>query len=411
MAIAPHRPGWAPPLAIIAASAGIGSFSTQFWIPFLPFYLLHLGASSDANALFWLALALAGQGVGRILTGPAWGYLADRYGRKAMYVRALYAASLTMLVAGFATAPWHLVLAFSVQGALSGFIPAAVALTSVTVPRHRLAAGLATVTASQYLGTTLGPALGAIFAGFFGFRGAIFFGAAFPSFVALLTTLLVPRDQVAPRRRADAPSTGGRFGEFAQQVSSQLVLALMLYFVLYAAEQVLRTASPLALKQISHITTPTRDVGLAFTAAGIGSVAGSFGLARVVIRPGRMRVSLTAVITAQAMAHIVLARSGSVYAYAFWMGAIFVAQGTMIPATNTLIASSVNAAWRGTAFGVASSFQAAAFILGPLSAAGFATFSIVTGFLAVGAVFLVAAAFLFAFLKEPDLGAPQPLRT
>ena len=38
----------------IAAGAGLASLSMNFWIPFLPLYMLELGATSDANALFWV---------------------------------------------------------------------------------------------------------------------------------------------------------------------------------------------------------------------------------------------------------------------------------------------------------------------------------------------------------------------
>jgi DHA1 family multidrug resistance protein-like MFS transporter len=397
---------------VVAITAGVGSLSSQFWIPFLAFYFLRLGATSDANALFWLGLALTAQGVGRILTGPLWGMLADRYGRKIMFVRALYAASLTGLVVAFATQPWHVVLAYFFQGSLSGFIPAAVALTSVTVPRHRLRTGLATVTAAQYLGTTLGPAMGAILAASLGLRGAILAGSSLPALMALAATIFVPRDEVAPRpvtANGEKAAGGWRLREFAREISPQFAIPLFLYFVLYAGEQVLRTATPIAIKHISHTALPTTDVGLAFTAAGLGSVIGAFGLSRLAVRPGKTRISLTVIITVQALAHIVLARSNSVPAYVICLGFIFIAQGAMIPSTNTLIAASVSTAWRGTAFGIASSFQAAAFGIGPLTTAAFATFSLFTAFLAVGALFLIAAAVLFLGLREPDLGEGRPI--
>jgi DHA1 family multidrug resistance protein-like MFS transporter len=401
-------------VAVIAITAGVGSFSTQFWIPFLPFYLLRLGATSDANALFWLGIALAGQGAGRILTGPIWGLLADRYGRKLMYVRALYAASLTGLVAAFATAPWHVAIAFTLQGAFSGFIPAAVALTSVTVPRHRLSAGLATVTAAQYLGTTVGPALGAIFANYFSYRGAILTGSMLPATMGLMATIFVPRDQVSSRAtstQSEHVAGGWRMREFAQEVSRQFAIAIGLYFVLFAGEQVLRTATPIAIKTITQTAAPTAQVGLAFTAAGIGSVLGAFVLSRLVIRPGKARVSLALLIAIQALGLMALAFTRSVGAYALCLGLIFVAQGAMIPSANTLIAASISPAWRGTAFGVAGSFQALAFGLGPMSAAVFATFSLFSGFLAVGVVFLLMGGVLFLGLKEPDLGEPQVARS
>jgi DHA1 family multidrug resistance protein-like MFS transporter len=406
------RPRFGSPVLAIAVTAGVGSASTQFWIPFLSFYFLRLGATSDANALFWLGLSLSAQGFGRILTGPLWGLLADRYGRKLMFVRALYAASLTGITVAFATQPWHVVVAYFFQGSLSGFIPAAVALTSVTVPRHKLRNGLASVTAAQYLGTTVGPALGAVLAALLGLRGAILAGSTLPALMAVVATILVPRDEVAPRpaKMAGQSAGGWRLREFMREISPQFAIPLFLYFALFAGEQVLRTATPIAIKEIAHTSLPTAQVGVAFTAAGIGSVIGAFGLSRFAVRPGKTRLSLTLIITVQALAHFVLAKVTSVPPYVFILGAIFIAQGAMIPSTNTLIAASVSSSWRGTAFGIASSFQAAAFVIGPLSTAAFATFSLFSAFLAVGVLFLVAAAVIFFGLREPDLGDPAQVR-
>jgi hypothetical protein len=58
------RAGSASTLSI-ALGAGLASLSMNFWIPFLPLYMLHLGATSDANAFFWVAVATTGQGFAR----------------------------------------------------------------------------------------------------------------------------------------------------------------------------------------------------------------------------------------------------------------------------------------------------------------------------------------------------------
>ena len=50
----------------IAVAVGIGSMSFNFWYPFMPLYLLQIGASSQANALFWIAVATSVQGVTRL---------------------------------------------------------------------------------------------------------------------------------------------------------------------------------------------------------------------------------------------------------------------------------------------------------------------------------------------------------
>ncbi|HRC63034.1 MAG TPA: MFS transporter, partial [Dehalococcoidia bacterium] len=145
----------------IAAGVGIASLSTYFWIPFLPLYAKELGARNEANAVFWVAVGSTTLGLGRVISGPAWGLAADRFGRKLMFVRALFFASITTLILIFAREPWHIAVAFACQGLFSGYIPAAVALTTVSVPDTQMSRSLGIVNGAQYLGSTVGPAIGA----------------------------------------------------------------------------------------------------------------------------------------------------------------------------------------------------------------------------------------------------------
>ena len=64
--------------------------SFNVWWPFLALYVLELGATSDANALFWVFVGTSTQGAARLLTSPIWGMFSDRYGRKMMLLRSLY---------------------------------------------------------------------------------------------------------------------------------------------------------------------------------------------------------------------------------------------------------------------------------------------------------------------------------
>ncbi|MEI7924892.1 MAG: MFS transporter, partial [Chloroflexota bacterium] len=148
----------------IALCSGIASLSMNFWIPFVPLYMKQLGATSDANALWWMGVAALMQGIGRFVAGPLWGVLSDRFGRRAMFLRALYSASATMAVAALATQPWHIAAAFGLQGLFSGFNPAATALISVTVSDRKLNSSLSTTTAAQYIGNMLGPLVGGLLA-------------------------------------------------------------------------------------------------------------------------------------------------------------------------------------------------------------------------------------------------------
>ena len=395
----------------IAAGTGLASFSMNFWWPFLPLYLRHLGATSDANALFWVAIATTVQGFARLLSGPFWGVLSDRYGRKLMFVRALFAATITTVIAAVAHAPWVIVVSLTMQGLFSGFVPAAIALASVSVPDARLSRSLGTVTGGQYLGGTLGPAFGAILATTLGFRGAIVAAAVLPALAAAWVVFAVPRDAVEPRTpgqsRPSQPmprrvSLGALSG-----FNRQFYLAIFLYFALFALNQLVRVATPIALEDIAGEGHAQAASGVAFTLAGAAAVLGVMVLARFATNRWTVRQTLVIFCLAAAAAHPLLAVGQSVAVYMAGLAVISLINGAAMPSTNTLIAGSVDASRRGTAFGLASSAQAIAFMVGPMAAAGFAAASLPLGFMVAGAVFAGLALLLFLLLREPVTIGPM----
>jgi len=394
----------------IAAGAGLASLSMNFWIPFLPLYMLELGATSDANALFWVGVATAGQGIARFVAGPLWGVLSDRLGRKLMYVRALYFATATTMIATLATEPWHVAIAFACQGLFSGFIPAAVALTSVTVSEARLSKSLGTVTAAQYLGNTIGPAAGALLAIAFGMRGAIVAAALLPAIAATIVLFVVPRDVVEPRapKRGAAPAAGSPEAAAPQRrlLSAQFGLAVLLFFVIFATGQLLRLTAPVSIAGFTG-ESATGIVGVAFTIAGVASVLGVV-LADRLVRPGRFARAIAGGMALTAVAHLLLAVSPSVAVYVGFFALISFLQATLLPASNTLIAMNVPRARRGTAFGLASSAQALAFIIGPMGAAVFAAVSLTFGYAFLAGLFALVGLLALLTLREPR---PEPAAT
>lgn len=401
----------------IALGAGIASFAMNFWVPFLPLYAKELGATSDANALFWVGVATSGLGIGRLVSGPFWGVLSDRYGRRLMYVRALLFASGTTAIAVFATEPWHLAVAFACQGLFSGFIPAAVALTSVTVPDTRLNSALSLVTGAQYLGNTVGPAVGAGLAILFGMRGAIVAAAVMPALAALMVLFLVPRDAVrrtpqashpsdasaAPLESNPEPSAAAPPFSIWRMLSFQFMLALFFYFFLFATTQLIRLATPIAMTDLEGGADVEGLVGVAFTLAGIASMVGVLYFGRRYFTTGRFRTMLALGCVVTAAAHVLIALSPNIVAFIIWFSLISLLQAAMLPASNTLIASNVHRDRRGTAFGVAGSAQALAFIAGSMSAAWFAAMSMQIGFLILGGLFLAVGGLMVVWLREPRL--------
>jgi MFS transporter, DHA1 family, multidrug resistance protein len=377
--------------------------SFNFWYPFMPLYLLRIGATSEADAVFWVAVATTVQGIARLVTGPFWGVLSDRYGRKLMLLRALYLATPTTLIAAFVGAPWQISIALAFQGLFSGFIPAAIALTSVSVPESRLTARLGLVTGAQYIGTTVGPAVGAILATAFGFRGAILFAAFLPALAGTLVLFLAPSDQPVGETRRLAP----RPPLEPFRPSFQLLLAIFLFFVIFAVTQLIRLATPIALRGI-HPGDVRGITGIAFTLAGLASAVSVLFLAPRFFQAGRLRGSLISGCALSALAFVLLAESATVPQYVLFFVLISLVHAAMIPATNSLIAGNVPRSRRGTAFGWAGSAQAVAFVVGPMGAALFTAVSLELGFLVLSLVF-VAMAMLLLRLREPDPVVESPI--
>jgi MFS family permease len=280
------------------------------------------------------------------------------------------------------------------------------------VPDSRLNSSLSLVTGAQYLGATLGPALGAALALVLGFRGAIFVAALLPTIVGTLVLFTVPADTVgeAAKSKADPEATAEKTQLEPFSMTVQLGLAIFLSFLLFALTQILRIATPIALKQIESANVEG-VTGLAFTLGGLASSVAVLVLARRFFTPGKLRSALIVSSMLTGLAHIVLAAIDTVPLFVALFTLISLLEAAMIPASNTLIAANVSRARRGTAFGVASSAQALAFIAGPMAAALFAAWSLDLGWALLGALFLGLALLLAAALREPSLSdevAPAP---
>jgi MFS transporter, DHA1 family, multidrug resistance protein len=389
-------------IAMVAAAVGVTSMSFNVWWPFLPLFALDLGATNGADALFWVAVATTGQGLARLASGPVWGVISDRMGRKAMFLRALYLSTFVGATAAIASAPWHLTISLTLAGLFSGFNPAAIALISVSVPESRLNRSLSLLTGVQYIGTTAGPAIGAILATTFDYRGAILVTSVVPILTGTAVLFFVPADRVNARPRIDGGSRPPVELE-PFRLSFQLLLAIFLYGLIFAFNQLIRFATPIALKGIEGREDVAGDAGLTFTLGGLGSAISVLVLAPFFFSAGRMRLALGVSCLLGAGGFVLIAVAGATLSFIVGFLVIAMVLSAMTPAVNTLIASNVTRSRRGTAFGVAGSSQAISSMVGPAAAALFAVISFQLGFALLAVFMLLVALLLFAVLREPRL--------
>jgi MFS family permease len=183
------------------------------------------------------------------------------------------------------------------------------------------------------------------------------------------------------------------------------MVAAFLYFAVFAAGQLLRLVTPVALEDLQGGGDAASVTAVAFSLSGIASVAGALIIGRVVLRTGWFRITIAAGCIATAGAQFLLSVAGTQWVYVAGFAFASMTQAVLVPATNTLIASGVRRERRGTAFGIASSAQSLAFIAGP-GAATLIAGEIAAGQAAIGAAFLVLAVTAWIAVREvPPEGA------
>jgi hypothetical protein len=216
----------------------------------------------------------------------------------------------------------------------------------------------------------------------------------------------VPRDHVARRDEA-----GGKGAPQLEpfRITAQFVLAVGALFCIQCINEIVRLLTPIALKAIQDSANVASETGITFSLAGLVSGTGVLFVAPRVFTPGRVRWALGGACFVGACGASILALAASVPPYVVGFLVFALVVSSMVPAMNTLIASSVTRSRRGTGFGVAATMQAFSFVIGPGSAALFAGVSLDLGFAVVAGVFLALGATLAAAVRETKESSMAPV--
>ena len=391
--------------AIITLATATGTMAVYFWYPFLPLFLIEIGAGSEADAALWVAAAVIAQGVGRLFGGPIWGALSDRIGRKKMLIRALISVAIITMLMGRLQHPWQLMVLLFMHGVFSGFNPAAIALATVSVPESRVRTAVNMVSGAQYIGMAIGPALGALLNIAIGFRWATVISGVCMVIVTYLVHRMVPADTVTPAPAAMAlGKEGSQARTVAFRISLQLALAMFVYFIIFSLNNFRALSTSVALHKLD-MAQAISSTGIAFSLVGVARCLGVLMVSTGAMRRLGLRALLAGTSALTGLAYLALAASDTVplFVIALTLGGLL--NAAMFPPTNTLIALHSDKSRRGTAFGLASSAQALAFVLGPVTAAVLAATSFTIGFAVIGGVMLLLAVMIGVLVREPAVRA------
>ena len=195
---------WRKNLYILWGTQFIAMVGMNLVIPFLPFFVRELGVADPNDLARWSGLVFAGPFFLSFIATPFWGSLGDRYGRKAMVVRALIGLAISQLLIGLSQNVYQLFAFRIVQGGISGYIASSIALVSTTTPKERIGYALGFMQSASAAGSVLGPFLGGILADMMGYRQIFFITAS----LCAIGTIFVVRGVREPERGV---STDGVF--------------------------------------------------------------------------------------------------------------------------------------------------------------------------------------------------------
>ncbi len=366
-------------------------------VPFLPLFVRDLGVNNLEEAANWSGLVFAGPFFISFFLAPVWGSVGDKYGRKVMTLRAVFGLALAQVIIGFSQNVTHLFLARMLQGALSGFLPAAMALIAANTPESKTAYALGMLQSATAAGNVLGPLIGGVISDIIGFRSVFFLVAALLFLTGLLVLFFVKEE-----KRSDSEEIFSFIENWKYLLKNDKLLfpAVMITLTSLGVSFV----RPIFVFYIEslHINTsmlPT-ITGALYSIVGVFSTISAAWWGKRVESTGiKKNLIYAALITGiMYMIHSLITDPFTLIPVRIMLGFGY---GALLPLLFTTISRNISVQRRGGVLGVASSFQIIGNMVGPL-AGGFSAgiIGLRLSFLLTGFFFCLIAFLSFFKIKD-----------
>lgn len=356
--------------------------------PFLSLYLAKdLGVQGEHEIGVWAGLIFAANFLTSFIFQPLWGKLADKYGRKIMLLRSSFGMAIVMVLMGFAQTPMHLLLLRLLNGTISGFNPASIALVSGTTPKARMGFSMGLMQSGSVAGTILGPLIGGILADLIGFR-PIFYVVGALLFIASLLALFLVKEKFDRVEAAQAPQVSVLAGLKDLIKIPQLPALFGVTFLLQFA-----MISPMALLPlyVEKLNGPAANIaflaGMVSAVTGISNMLASPLLGKLSDKVGAHRI-LTYALIGASLFLIPQAFVTSVWQLILVRFLMGIFMGGLLPSVNALIRSYTPDGKESRAFGFNSSTLALGNMLGAVLG-GF-----LSGYIGIEGLFIVSGSLL-----------------
>ena len=379
---------WIGQLLCIAGSSAI--------LPFMPLCIREKYHVTDDKELGMWVAAMSFFGLcSYCFSTPVWGWLADRYGRKLMLLRAYYASALLFPLLCFAPdLIWLVVIRFAVS-AFSGTGTAAQALIVSTTPEEHHGLALGTLSTAIWSGNMIGFLSGAFLVDalgyFWGFMGC---GAMY-LIGGIVTHIWVRENFVPAPAKSEKTSLIGGLRSYPAVIWTILIL-----FVVMGLAR--RLDEPYVPMLVCLVTRPEKAVfytGMVSLAAAAGGLLSGIVIGKLSDRFSPALIAIPAAVLA-AITAVLQGTAQSLWMFGGMRFFHYFTAGGLDPAFQTLLSRFSPEEKRGTLFGLAYSMRMVGILLAAVVSGGIIglTGSIRLVFIAAGILFLLLLVPVFKIL-------------
>lgn len=261
--------------------------------PILPLYIYQLGIHDTALIEQFSGIAFGVTYIIAAIFSPIWGHAADKFGRKAMLLRASLGMSLIVFSMGFAHNIDQLIALRLLQGVITGYSTACVTLIATQTDKEHAGWALGTLSTASIAGSLLGPMVGGYIEENLGLQN-VFFITGLLLMIAFITTFLFVREEfVRSGNKVLSAKEVWNLFPYPSLIITMFITTFVLQLALYSIEPIITVY----IKQLSHNVDHLALIsGLAFSAPGLASILAAPGLGRLSDKIGPQKVILVALI-------------------------------------------------------------------------------------------------------------------
>jgi DHA1 family multidrug resistance protein-like MFS transporter len=354
---------WRSTLLVMFIAQSLSIVGFAFVLPFIPFYIREIGVTDEKLVPVWAGILGAASSLTMTIFSPIWGWLSDRYGRKLMVERAMFAGAVITMAMGMIGNVYQLLILRLLSGAFTGTISASISLVSSVLPGAKLGFGLGLMQVAFFLGMSLGPWIGGMIADSVGYRLTFIAGGLILLVGGFLVLMGAKEKFIRPSAASMKRSGSMRTLLALPGFVSLMAVFLLFNFSIHIAIPIL----PLFIEEVGNLKTRVASTtGLLFAVTGATASISAVSIGYLSDRKGHKRVLIVNLFITGLMwvAHALAQNIHQLLVIRILFG---FAAGGNLPTMNALVGKLTPKESYGKAYGLMASMTSLGMTLGPLA--------------------------------------------